>query len=446
MTDITRQLARLIVESSFDAITSNARREVKRSLLNWMAGALGGCNNEAVDVALTAVRDFAGPPQATVLGRGTRTDIMHAALINAISSNILDFDDAHAHMVLHPVAPVASALLALAEYRPVSGAQLLHALVLGVEVECRLYDPGVAEYPFAWSPSVTGVFGAAAGAGRLLGLDAERMGWALGIAATQASGVRETGGTMSKSFSPAHSGRCGLSAALFAASGFTGSQTAIEGPRGFIEAYGAPKNTAALVEGWGERWHIELNTYKPFPCGIVSHAAIDACLQLQRSQGLRAEQIAGLTLRVHPYALSVTGRRSPTSDLEAKLSVYHSAACAIVFGSVGVKQFTAECRHDPEVVSLRDRIEGVVDERFATDEAHATVRLHDGRVFEQHVAHAVGSIERPLSDRDLEAKLRSLAEPVLTATAIDDLTTMLWSLETLRDAGAVARAAAPAAA
>jgi 2-methylcitrate dehydratase PrpD len=117
-----------------------------------------------------------------------------------------------------------------------------------------------------------------------------------------------------------------------------------------------------------------------------------------------------------------------------------------VFGSVGVKQFTAECRQDPEVVSLRDRIEGVVDERVATDEAHATVRLHDGRVFEQHVAHAVGSIERPLSDRDLEAKLRSLAEPVLTATAIDELTAMLWSLETLRDAGAVARAAAPAAA
>lgn len=342
MADFTRQLAGLVVRSSFAALTPNVRHEAKRSLLNWIGCALGGCNNEAVSLVLSAVREFAGPPQATVLGRGIRLDIMHAALLNAISSNILDFDDTHAHMVLHPVAPVAAAILALAQHRAVNGAELLHALVLGVEIECRVSDPAVAEYRFAWAPSIAGVFGAAAGAGRLLALSEQQMAWALGIAATQACGLRDAAGTMSKTYAPAQAARCGLSAAVLAASGFTGSQTGIEGPRGFLHAFGEPLDIAALVRNWGAGFHIEMNTYKPFPCGIVSHAAIDACLQLRSSYGLRPEQIAAISLVVNPLALKVTGRKSPASELEAKLSVYHGAACALAYGRVGVKQFRSE--------------------------------------------------------------------------------------------------------
>lgn len=440
MTTITRQLASLLVKSSFADLTLNVRHEAKRSLLNWVACALGGCNNEAVNAALSAVREFAGPPQATVLGRGIRLDIMHATLVNVISSNILDFDDTHAHMVVHPVAPVASAILALAEHRSIGGAELLHALILGVEIECRLVDPAVAQYRFAWAPSIVGVFGAAAGAGRLLGLNDQQMAWALGIAATQACGLRDAGGTMSKSFSPAHAARCGLSAAFFAASGFTGSETGIEGSRGFLQAFGAPKDPGALVANWGAAFHIEMNTYKAFPCGVVAHAAIDACQQLRSSHGLRPEQVESISLKVHPLALELTGRKCPASELEAKLSIYHAAACAIVYGSVGVKQFGSECLHDSRVIALRQKINVTVDDCFATDEARATIMLRDGETLQEHVQHAVGSIQRPLSDRDLEVKFRGLAEPVLSSAAIDELITMLWSLETLSDAGSIARA------
>src|ERR1043166_3282613 len=125
MTAVTQELARLVVTSQPGAAPQEVRHEAKRSLVNWLGSALGGCGDEAVTLALSALREFAGPAQATVIGRGIRTDVMYAALLNAISSNILDFDDTLAHMVVHPTAPVASALFALAERRPVIGASLL---------------------------------------------------------------------------------------------------------------------------------------------------------------------------------------------------------------------------------------------------------------------------------------------------------------------------------
>lgn len=246
---------------------------------------------------------------------------------------------------------------------------------------------------------------------------------------------------MSKSFNPGHAARCGLSAAFLAASGFTASETGIEGSRGFLQAFGTPRDPDALVADWGQAFQIELNTYKAFPCGAVTHAVIDACLQLRAHHGLRPEQVDSISLRVHPLALALTGKTSPASELEAKLSIYHTAACAIVYGTVGVKQFGSKCIHDPRVVALRGKISASVDDGFARDEAHAVITLRSGETLQEHVRHALGSIHRPLSDRDLEMKFRDLAQPVLASAAIDELIAMLWSLESISDAGSISRIA-----
>jgi len=445
MTGATRDLARCITSSSYDGIPESVRHEAKRSLLNWLGCALGGCSDEAVITALAALGPFSGPPQASVLGHAMRLDIMHAALINAMSSNILDFDDTHARMVVHPTAPVASAVLALAEHRRVAGSALLHAFILGTEVECRLLDPAVGEYNFAWSPATSvGAFGAAAGAGHLLSLNEQQVACALGIAATQAAGLRATAGTMSKGFNPGHAARCGLTAAILAAKGFTGSPTAIEGVHGFIAAFGTAKNAESAARGWGETFHISHNTYKPFPCGIVTHAAIDGCLRLRAEQRLEADQIASVSLQVHPLTLRLTGRKAPASGLEAKLSVYYTTACALVYGAVGVREFGAECLNDGRVVAMRDRIKATADDTLGKEEARVTIKLRDGTTYNKHVPHALGSAERPLPDDYLCAKLRALAEPVLPRSTVDRLLDMVWSLESLADAGAIARAAAPA--
>jgi 2-methylcitrate dehydratase PrpD len=178
---ITEPLARFLVEHRYEDLPERARHEAKRSLLNFFATALGGCRNDAVEFALAALSDHAGPAQATVIGRSERTDTLTATFLNAVSANALDFDDTHLRTVIHPTAPVAPPLFAWGERRPVSGAALIHAFLLGVEVECRIgnaLSPG--HYRRGWHITATcGVMGAAAAAGRLLGLDARRMTWAL---------------------------------------------------------------------------------------------------------------------------------------------------------------------------------------------------------------------------------------------------------------------------
>src|SRR5580704_3176842 len=234
--DVTGALADYIVSARFEDLPAKVRREGNRTLLNWVGCAVGGSHHETMDIAVAALSPFSGPPQATVLGRPERFDILHAALLNGISSHIFDFDDTHLKTVIHPAGPVASAILALAEYRPTAGRDFLNALVLGVEAECRIGNAVYpAHYDVGWHITGTaGVFGAAAAAGKLLGLDAQKMRWALGLAATQPVGLREMFGTMTKSFHPGRAAQNGLTAALLAARGFTSSEAAIEAKRGWM--------------------------------------------------------------------------------------------------------------------------------------------------------------------------------------------------------------------
>src|SRR5882672_1579954 len=203
MMEVTRTLARYLVQSRWEDIPERVRHEASRALLNFMGCAIGASRHETIENVLAAVRPFAGSPQAGLLGRSERIDVLHAALINGISAHVLDFDDTHARAI-HPSAPVLPALLAYAEWRKVTGAEFVHAFVLGVEAEERI---GLSVFPehyeAGWHITGTaGVFGAAAATGKLLGLDEQRMAWALGIAATQSSGLIEMFGTDCKSLHP----------------------------------------------------------------------------------------------------------------------------------------------------------------------------------------------------------------------------------------------------
>ena len=446
--EVTKTLAQFIVESRSADIPEKVRHEAARSLLNWLGCAVGGCRHEAVDIALAAVAPFAGPQQATVLGRGERLDIMHAALLNGISSHVFDFDDTHLKTVIHPSGPVASALLALAEHRPMSGADFLHAFILGVEAECRI---GNAVYPshydVGWHITGTaGVFGAAAAVGRVLRLNVQQMCWALGIAATQSSGLREMFGTMSKPFHPGRAAQNGMMAAFLAAKNFTSSERAIEAPRGFANVLATARNFGEITDNLGKTWEIALNTYKPFACGIVIHPAIDGCIQLRNEHKLKADAIESIALKVHPLVLELTGKKTPQAGLEGKFSVYHSAAAAIVHGAAGEAQYSDACVRDPQIIALRDRVTATVDKSLHEDAARIAIRLRDGRTLEKHVEHAIGSLARPMSDGDLEAKFRGLAEGILAPAETATLMELAWSVEKLKNAGDIARASVPAAA
>lgn len=444
MDDITRTLARMIVATRPGDIPAPALHDARRSIVNWFGCVLGGCRDASAQGLLAALGPFSGPGQASVLGTGQRVDPMLAALANALSGNILDFDDTHADMVLHPAGPVAAALVAIAESRKLHGRDLLHAFVLGVEVEARILDPRVADYKFAWSPTTTvGAFGAAAAVGTVLGLNESQMSWALGIAASQACGLRETGGSMAKAYNAGHAARCGMVAAMLAAHEFTGPERALEGTNGFLAAFGSPRDPGMIVRDWSRDWHVTRNTFKAFPCGIVTHPAVDAALQLKRTHRFDAEAIDSVALSVHPVALRLTGRRAPSSPLEAKLSVFHCVAAALVYGRLGVAEFALACIQDPRVLALRDGMRGEPDEAMPIDAASVEVRLRDGTVLRLDLDHAIGSASRPMSDADLNEKVNSLAQGVLPQPRCEALLERLWALETLEDSGVVARLATP---
>ncbi len=440
--EVTRILARYVVNSRAAEIPEPVRQSGIRSILNWLGCAVGAARHETVDRALAALAPFSGPAVASVLGREEKLDIFHAALLNGISSHVFDFDDTHLKTIIHPSGPVASALFALAEHMPISGEELLHAFILGVEVECRIGNSVYPEhYDVGWHITGTaGVFGAAAAAGKILGLNEQQMIWALGIAGTQSSGFREMFGTMCKSFHPGRAAQNGLMSAILAKQNFTSSNRVLEAPRGFAHVMSTRRNFDEITEGLGTRFEAALNSYKPFACGIVIHPSIDGAIQLKKENGLTGDEVEKIELRVAPLVLELTGKRTPQVGLEGKFSVFHSVAVAVIEGAAGENEYSDARVKDPTVMALRDRVEATIDKSLRDDESYVRIVLKDGRTLEKHVPHAIGSLERPMSDADLEAKFRGLCEPIIGKSTTAKLLSLCWDVAKLPDAAEICRA------
>ncbi|HUR89556.1 MAG TPA: MmgE/PrpD family protein [Ramlibacter sp.] len=429
---ITRILAKFVVSHPSKGWSEAIDHEAHRTFYNWLGCAVGAAQHEAAEAAVAAMKILQPAPQATVLGRSERFDMASAALVNGITSHTFDFDDTHLKTIIHPAGPVASAVLALAEKQGLGGRDVIDALVLGIDVACRIGNTIYPDhYDRGWHiTGSTGMLGAAAACARLLNLDEEQTTMALGIAASQPVGLREQFGTMTKPFHPGAAARAGLTSALLASTGFTASARALEAPRGFVQVVSGKRAWNEVTGGLGERFEISFNSYKPFACGIVIHPSIDACVQL-RDKGVKPEDVERIELRVHPLVLELTGKKTPKDGLQGKFSVYHGCAAGLIYGRAGEAEYADRVVNDPKVVELRAKVNATIDPAISEEAAHVTAILKDGSQVVVHVEHAIGSLQRPLSDAQLEAKFRSLVEPVLGAGRARGITRECWNLAQL---------------
>lgn len=439
---LTAAIARYAVSSSFAAHPAVVQQEAVRAFLNWLGCALGGSQETAVKLALQLAVELGSGAQATVLGDERRVDIASAAALNCMSSSILAFDDAHLATVTHPSGPVCAAALAFSETQSISGREFLNAIIIGIEIQCRLANilvlpPSKFNVGFYVS-GLTAPIGVAATIGRLMRLDEQRMNWALGLAASQASGFRATHGTMTAHFRPAHATRSGVIAAKLAALGFTGDDQSLEAKKGFLDVYSSGADVNAGMAGLGEKYELLANSYKPYPCGIVIHPTLDACFELVNQLDV-SDRVCEVTLKVHPLALSLTGVRSPRTPLESHVSLFHWAAAALVRKSAGVAEMQDACINDPLVAELREKIIAVADEQLGSDQAVIEARLSSGRSIRAHVTEVRGSKTKPLTNGELEEKFHSLASTWIPDARIEQMIDTCRRIKELTDVGSSIR-------
>jgi 2-methylcitrate dehydratase PrpD len=418
--------------------------EAHRTWMNWLGCAVGATRHEAADAALAAVQMLQPAPQASVLGRLEKVDMASAALINGITSHTFDFDDTHLKTIIHPAGPVASALLALAEHTGSSGREVIDALVLGIDVACRV---GNAMYPDHYDrgwhiTGSTGTLGAAAACARLLKLDVQKTAMALGIAASQPIGMREQFGTMTKPFHPGAAARAGLMSALLASQGYTASPKALEAPRGMMQTISTKNDWNEITGELGQRFEIAFNSYKPFACGIVIHPSIDACAQL-RGQGVTPDQIESVELKVHSLVLELTGKKEPTDGLQAKFSVYHGCAAGLTFGRAAEEEFADAIVSRDDMVALRRKVVATVDDSIDEASADVTAVLKDGRRVHVFVEHAIGSLKNPMSNAQLEAKFHGLSDAILGQSQTSELIQACFALGQAANVSAMVALAKP---
>jgi len=411
--------------------------------MDWLGVTLAGSVDPSVEVFLAVADDIAGTPQATVIGCGRRTGLLHAALTNGYMSHVLDYDDTFnpARTTVHGSAPVWPVVMGVSERDRVDGVRAITAFVAGFETEVRIaLAAGPAHYEAGWHVTGTvGHFGAAAAAANLLGLSPQSTASALGAAGTQAAGLKGVYGSMGKALHPGKAAMDGLLAALLAAEGFDGSSSILETKHGFLSVLSPDPDPRLATSGLGETWTLLEDGFKPYACGSLTHPTIEAVLELRSEHDVIPGDISSIEATVNDYVSWVTAKGSPATGLEGKFSIYHSAAVAAVDGAASVRQFTDERVNDPMVAAMRSRVSIVVDEALPKDAATVTMKMADGRSFSQTISHNKGTPDHPMTDDEIEAKFMSLAGERLGDDDARRVAEMCWNLEHQSDVGAIVK-------
>jgi 2-methylcitrate dehydratase PrpD len=429
----TEKLSRFIVRLSFEELPSHVVDLAKKSLLDWIGVTLGAANAPAVQILMDVLELKGTERQSSIVGRNVKTTMMYAALINGTMSHVLDYDDAHSVVRTHPSAPLVPALLSVAEHRALSGRQLITALVAGLEATIRIgYALGRGYYEKGWhATSVLGKIGTAAGVAGLLDLTIEQTSLALGIAATQAGGVRDVFGTMCKSFHAGKASMDGLLSVLLARKGFSGPLTLLNPDAGFARVFSDEYDPTFIVDSLGVEYRALENSFKPYAACLLTHPVIDGLINLKTEYGLEAGLIREIEVCVNPLNIEVAGNPEPKDGTEAKFSIQAATALVTIYGQATNSAFSDEKVNDQSVRALMSRVKPIADGTLAETEAKLTVRLTNGKEHTIHITVPKGGPDNPLTFEDIANKTLDLAPGTLSRKAIDRVIEVTKHLEDL---------------
>lgn len=429
--EVTKELAHFIVGTQYHDLPREAINTAKLCLLDWLGVTFAGSREPLVEILLDVARLVGSEEQATIIGREMKTSILNAALVNGSASHALDFDDVHIVMTGHPSVPVIPALVAISEWQGLSGKEFITALVIGIETECRI-GAGVFPYHYleGWHSTATlGRFGAAAGSAKLLNLSPPQVTYALGIAGTQAAGVKQMFGTMCKPFHAGKAAMDGVLAALLAQRGFTSSRDILEGEKGFCQVLSSKSDPDAIVENLGQRYAIEDVIFKRHASCFETHPTIEAVLALREKVAIEPEEVAEMDIAVSSVAADTAGKSEPSTGLEAKFSLNYCAALALIEGEARESYFTDEKVTDPKLVKLRKKVKVRADSAIGHDEAAITVNTIDGREYSQKIDISKMKLEPQQKYNSLVSKFKELTSAILPDKQTDRLLSLLNKLE-----------------
>ena len=419
---------------------AEARARATAAVIDTIGVALAGTAEPASRIVRETITTAVGAV-CSVWGTDARASAPDAALANGTAAHALDYDDMCFVSLAHPSAPLVPAIVAAGEVAGASGRAVVDAYAVGFEIQARLgrlMNP--RHYQRGWHcTSTLGTVSAAAGASRLLGLDATATAHALAIAASSASGLKENFGTMVKPLHAGSAARNGVLAALLAKAGLTGSARAFDGPQGYLHALDSERaDLAGEAADLGRRWEIMETgvTVKLYPSCAGTHPTLDALLDLRTRERFVADDVDRVEIEVDAIVPTILLYDRPASALEAKFSMPFCAAAAVVFGRVGIDTFDDDRIRDPKVTSLMARVTVRVDDQIgqgkpALTEARVRVRLKDGRTLAQDAHGARGYPANPASDADLASKFIACATRVRSATHAGEALATLRKIDQL---------------
>lgn len=433
---LSEKLAARFSSLRYNSISPDSRHAVKRLLLDFCGVAAGGSQTESGKLARRFASDQGGKPQSRLIGDSARVPMGNAAFANAISSHSIELDDIDVLALFHFSPPVYGAGLAVAEGVGANGKQLIAALAAGCEMmerASKAANPALRNRGFHTTPTC-GVFGATVASAKLLQLSTDKLVSALGLAGAQSAGLMEMyGPSMQKRFNPGPAARSGVTSALLAQLGFTGTANIFDGERGFLKAYTDEPHPQALDAAKDSDYPLEIE-FKPYSCARPIHNAIDCALDIRSQPGFDIAKVKAIDIVRHPDWAHYHQNRTPATYHEAQVSLPFSFAVALIEGKALLAQYTERSIRNPKIRRLSSLAQFMPDPKLPRGvSCRITVTLDNGTSFVSQVDYPKGSIQNPMSDDELYAKFESLAAPVLGQRRVRTLADAVMSVEKMQD-------------